>query len=118
MTKSFAGVLEGVLGQSAGALTHLELTCNCLGSDGVSHLAKVLTQCTALTFLSLAGNDLDHDGANIVARVLYSCVSVQCWRPLISSIISLDGTGRTASHECSSCVQEVKEIIDDIYCNK
>jgi hypothetical protein len=43
VTKSFAGVLEGVLGQSAGALTHLEITCNCLGSDGVSRLAKVLT---------------------------------------------------------------------------
>jgi hypothetical protein len=40
VTKSFAGVLEGVLGQSAGALTHLELTCICLGSDGVSRLAK------------------------------------------------------------------------------
>ena len=49
VTKSFAGVLEGVLGQSAEALTHLELTCNGLGSDGVSHLAKVLTQCTTLT---------------------------------------------------------------------
>jgi Ran GTPase-activating protein (RanGAP) involved in mRNA processing and transport len=73
MTKSFAGVLEGVLGQSAEALTHLELTCNCLGSDGVSRLAKVLTQCTALTWLSLVGNDLEHDGANIVATVLCQC---------------------------------------------
>jgi hypothetical protein len=40
VTRSFAGVLEGVLGQSTGALTHLELTFNCLGSDGVSRLAK------------------------------------------------------------------------------
>ena len=71
--KSFAGVLAGVVGQSAGALTHLELPRNCLGLDGVSRLTKVLTQCTALTWLGLAGNDLDDDGANIVARVLGQC---------------------------------------------
>jgi hypothetical protein len=39
--ETFAGVLEGVLGQSAGSLMHLDLNINCLGSDGVKRLAGV-----------------------------------------------------------------------------
>ena len=75
--ESFAGVLEGVLGQSAGSLTHLDLDSKILGSDGVRRLAGVLTQCTSLRYLGLAANDLDDNGADIVARVLCQCPALE-----------------------------------------
>ena len=55
--ETFAGVLEGVLGQSTGSLTDLDLDSNCLGSDGVRRLAGVLSQCTLLRYLVLAATE-------------------------------------------------------------
>jgi hypothetical protein len=56
--ETFPGMLEGVLGQSAGSLTHLDLDSNALGSDGVRRLAGVLPQCTSLRYLSLSSNEI------------------------------------------------------------
>jgi hypothetical protein len=75
--ETFAGVLEGVLGQSTGSLTDLDLDSNCLGSDGVRRLAGVLSQCTLLRYLVLAANDVDDDGADIVTRVLPQCPALK-----------------------------------------
>jgi hypothetical protein len=71
--ETFAGVLEGVLGQSAGSLTHLDLDRNSLGSDGVRRLAGVLAQCTALRYLRLSSNDLARAGAVALAGALAHC---------------------------------------------
>ena len=75
--ESFVGVLEEVLGQSTGSLTHLDLDSNSLGSDGVRRLAGVLSQCTALRYLGLAANAVDDDGADIVVRVLRQCPALE-----------------------------------------
>ncbi len=54
--ETFAGVVEGVLGQSAGSLTHVALDSNWIGPDGVRRLAGVLTKCTTLRYLRLSAN--------------------------------------------------------------
>ncbi len=71
--ETFAGMLEGVLGQSAGSLTHLDLDSNSLGSDGVRRLAGVLAQCTELRYLRLSSNDLARAGAVALAGALAHC---------------------------------------------
>ena len=54
--QTFAGVVEGVLGQSAGSLTHVALDSNWIGPDGVRRLAGVLAKCTTLRYLRLSAN--------------------------------------------------------------
>jgi hypothetical protein len=71
--ETFAGMLQGVLGQSAGSLTHLDLDRNCLGSDGVRRLAGVLSRCTVLRYLRLSSNDLARAGAVALAGALTHC---------------------------------------------
>ncbi len=54
--ETFAGVVEGVLGQSEGSLTHVALDSNWIGPDGVRRLAPVLAKCTTLRYLRLSAN--------------------------------------------------------------
>jgi hypothetical protein len=74
--ETFPGMLEGVLGQSAGSLTHLDLESTGIGSDGVRRLAGVLAQCTALRYLSLSSNDIGPAGAERLAKVLPQCAAL------------------------------------------
>jgi hypothetical protein len=71
--ESFAGVLEGVLGQSAGSLTHLDLHRNLLGSDGVRRLSGGMTHCTTLRYLGLVSNAIDPAGAGALPEELAHC---------------------------------------------
>ncbi len=73
--ETFAGVLEGVLGQSAGSLTHLDLDSNWIGSDGVRRLAGVLAKCTTLRYLRLSANlyAMRLAGAGALAGELAHC---------------------------------------------
>jgi Ran GTPase-activating protein (RanGAP) involved in mRNA processing and transport len=75
--ESLTGMLQGVIGQSAGWLTHLDLNGNSLGSEGVSHLAGVLAQCTSLRYLGLGANSVQDDGAENVARLLPQCPALR-----------------------------------------
>jgi Ran GTPase-activating protein (RanGAP) involved in mRNA processing and transport len=71
--ETFPGMLEGVLGQSAGSLTHLDLDSNALGSDGVRRLAGVLAQCTALRYLSLSSNEMARAAQVALPEALAHC---------------------------------------------
>ena len=75
--ESLAEMLQGVIGRSAGWLTHLELDSNSLGSEGVSRLAGVLTECTSLRHLGLSANSLEDDGAENVARFVHQCPALR-----------------------------------------
>ncbi len=65
----FAGVVQGVFGQSE-SLTHLDLNTNILGSHGSTSLPRVLTQYTVLTHLNLLNNELEDTGTGSLVGVL------------------------------------------------
>ena len=93
--ETFAGVLEGVLGQCTGSLTHLDLDSNCLGSDGVRRLAEVLTQCTTLRHLGLSSNDLGPAGGGALTGALTHCRALN-HLDLHSNDIGTSGAGKLA----------------------
>ena len=75
--ESLTEMLQGVIGRSAGWLTHLQLDRNSLGSEGVSRLAGVLAECTSLRYLGLGANSVQDDGVENVARVLHQCPALR-----------------------------------------
>jgi hypothetical protein len=92
--ESLTEMLQGVIGRSAGWLTHVDLDGNSFGSEGVSRLAGVLAECTSLRYLGLGANSVQDDGVENVARVLHQCPALRTLD--LHNLIGCHGAGGLA----------------------